>query len=225
VKWRVAEHVEGGEDNEEEVDIRWHDGGVEAGKAAGMSGAVESLWPAEGNSGYGLEKCCRFLPQDQNTGGFFVALLKKTRKVAAGVAAAGGGVDKKKKKKKRPHEDGAGKEGGGDGEPITEKRMLPIDERALKRLEGMNWQVSMADLRKRLWVAEKDKSSVVLVPTKLYDLYGKELVEVGELGGEVSLVGNLNAHHVGVKVLERKDDSLEYKIVDMEVLRSEELII
>ena len=108
VAWRVADHVEGGEDNEDdEVKIRWHDGGFEDAKRAGMAGAVgRSLWPLEdkANKNYGLEKCCRFLPQDQNTGGFFVALLRKNSKVVgAGKEDSGG------------REAGAGKGEGGGG--------------------------------------------------------------------------------------------------------------
>jgi tRNA (cytosine34-C5)-methyltransferase len=83
VKWRVADHVEGSSDNDDdEVKIRWHDDGFETARRSGMAGVVRSLWPLDGggNEKFGLEKCCRFLPQDQNTGGFFVALLRKERK-------------------------------------------------------------------------------------------------------------------------------------------------
>ncbi|PWN36360.1 S-adenosyl-L-methionine-dependent methyltransferase [Meira miltonrushii] len=37
----------------------------------------KSLWPQGDEEALGLDKCMRILPQDQNTGGFFVAVLEK----------------------------------------------------------------------------------------------------------------------------------------------------
>eukprot|EP00124_Ichthyophonus_hoferi_P001634 Ihof_evm11s90 gene=Ihof_evmTU11s90 len=37
-----------------------------------------SMWPQEDVADLHLERCMRILPQDQNTGGFFIAVLKKT---------------------------------------------------------------------------------------------------------------------------------------------------
>jgi len=80
--WRVADHTEVGEEEDdeedEEVRLRFHESYKKA-VSAGMPHAVESLWPpsAAVAASQHLERCSRILPHDQDTGGFFVALLRK----------------------------------------------------------------------------------------------------------------------------------------------------
>jgi len=76
--WRVADFEE--DDEGEDVRIRWHSSWEEAEKVH-MEHAVKSLWPQESNQNLCLDLCSRFLPHDQNTGGFFVALLKKEKEL------------------------------------------------------------------------------------------------------------------------------------------------
>lgn len=100
--WRVAEHVLRGSapgggnasgpaqlyadadddsdsDSEREVSLRWYASYDEA-AAAGMPAAAPTMWPPATPTGgreLHLERCARFLPHDQDTGGFFVALLRR----------------------------------------------------------------------------------------------------------------------------------------------------
>ena len=82
--WRVADYIEAGdledEDQDEEVKLRWHDTFEDA-KECKMQNAVPSLWPKADNAKYNLQHCNRFLPHDQDTGGFFVALLRMNQKL------------------------------------------------------------------------------------------------------------------------------------------------
>eukprot|EP00978_Attheya_sp_CCMP212_P000390 scaffold788_cov56-Attheya_sp.AAC.3 len=103
--WRVAsladqDNKDGNESdssNEREFQLSWHDTYKDA-LDAGMLDAVPTLWPPVVDSKTGedqdsksvdgireapehfhMERCNRIFPQDQDTGGFFVALLRKTR--------------------------------------------------------------------------------------------------------------------------------------------------
>jgi 16S rRNA C967 or C1407 C5-methylase (RsmB/RsmF family) len=84
--WRVADYTgesENGVDEEYEtgevVKLRWHDTFEDACNAK-MDNAVKSMWPpTEENINLHLERCTRLWPQDQDTGGFFVALIRKNR--------------------------------------------------------------------------------------------------------------------------------------------------
>jgi hypothetical protein len=64
----------------DDVVLRWYDTHADAEKA-GMPARAPSMWPptdaALGGRDLHLERCARFLPQDGDTGGFFVALLKR----------------------------------------------------------------------------------------------------------------------------------------------------
>jgi 16S rRNA C967 or C1407 C5-methylase (RsmB/RsmF family) len=76
---------DGGDNNNDDeetlAELRWHDsyrGAVES----GMEGARESMWPREVDGEkpvVPLHRCLRLLPQDQDTGGFFVALIRRTK--------------------------------------------------------------------------------------------------------------------------------------------------
>jgi 16S rRNA C967 or C1407 C5-methylase (RsmB/RsmF family) len=80
--WRVADFSdEDGRGNDDEIPrLTWYDS-VEQAMESKMLHAVPSLWPlSEAKSkGLNLHRCTRLLPQDNDTGGFFVALLKKNR--------------------------------------------------------------------------------------------------------------------------------------------------
>lgn len=93
--WGVADFVgdvgdgDGYGDDEEHPRLRWYASFEEA-KEKGMEHASEGMWrprmktpngagiraPAEENS-LPLDRCLRLLPQDQDTGGFFVAFIQR----------------------------------------------------------------------------------------------------------------------------------------------------
>jgi tRNA (cytosine34-C5)-methyltransferase len=125
--WGVAEHVlkgsrggvnatapaalydsDGGSDSESddrEVSLRWY-GSYDEAAGAGMPAAARTMWPpapgAEARKLH-LERCARFLPHDQDTGGFFVALLRR-REAAVTATDDGAGGNKTKKKKEKQAE-------------------------------------------------------------------------------------------------------------------------
>ena len=80
--WRVADFSDDdGRGNDDEIPrLTWYDS-VEQAMYSKVLHAVPSLLPlSEAKSkGLNLHRCTRLLPQDNDTGGFFVALLKKNR--------------------------------------------------------------------------------------------------------------------------------------------------
>jgi tRNA (cytosine34-C5)-methyltransferase len=85
--WKVADYAEEEEtatsseqeaDDEETIHIRWHKSWQDA-VDAGMDKPRKSLWPTEDNSKLCLNRCIRLWPQDQDSGGFFLAIIRKNR--------------------------------------------------------------------------------------------------------------------------------------------------
>jgi 16S rRNA C967 or C1407 C5-methylase (RsmB/RsmF family) len=84
--WLVADctnsekDMDDGTDTEDlnPVTLRWHKNYRDA-LTAGMDNVVKSLWPPteDENLFFFLNRCIRLWPQDQDSGGFFVALLRK----------------------------------------------------------------------------------------------------------------------------------------------------
>ena len=79
-EWNVADYV-GETDSDQDDDsvcLRWH-ATYQAALDANMVKAVSSMWaPSKKDANQlHLERCIRLWPQDQDTGGFFVALIRK----------------------------------------------------------------------------------------------------------------------------------------------------
>lgn len=88
-EWKVADYVDEDEettkndndaaDEEEMVRLRWHKTCQDAVEAK-MDKPRKSLWPSSDNSKLHLERCVRLWPQDQDSGGFFLALIRKNKR-------------------------------------------------------------------------------------------------------------------------------------------------
>lgn len=71
------------EDEEEHPRLTWYDTYASAMAAGRMKGAVETMWPppstneSQSAERLPLERCARLLPQDYDSGGFFLALFRK----------------------------------------------------------------------------------------------------------------------------------------------------
>lgn len=82
--WRVADVAD--EDDRETDDeiprLTWYESFDQA-VESNMLHAIPSLWPPSESKAkeLNLHRCSRLLPQDNDTGGFFVALLKKNKKI------------------------------------------------------------------------------------------------------------------------------------------------
>ena len=65
-------------DSEEDVSCQFY-GSFENAVKAGMPSAARTMWPPQQTieRELHLERCARFMPHDNNTGGFFVAMLKR----------------------------------------------------------------------------------------------------------------------------------------------------
>lgn len=91
--WRVAEmrsdtnvkdnneDTDDNDDEDESPKLQWLDSYEDA-MQAGMAGACKSMWPQQASilnssSPHDLSRCLRLLPQDQDTGGFFVAIIRR----------------------------------------------------------------------------------------------------------------------------------------------------
>mmetsp|Transcript_34572 Transcript_34572/g.83630 ORF Transcript_34572/g.83630 Transcript_34572/m.83630 type:complete len:550 (-) Transcript_34572:90-1739(-) len=80
--WRVAfyDQDNAGEDEGDFGSLSFFDS-YNSALAAGVEGAERTFWPIEDSTkGWNLrlDRCTRLLPQDQDTGGFFLALIKRT---------------------------------------------------------------------------------------------------------------------------------------------------
>ncbi|GMI01088.1 hypothetical protein TrVE_jg2022 [Triparma verrucosa] len=201
VDWRVADFVEAGEEEEEEdeskgeeVRIRWHDEGYLKAKEVGMEGAVESLWPREDIKRYNLDRCCRFLPHDNDTGGFFVALLKKHKPF--GPRKTQVVAEKKKKKKKN--------KGGGESEAPELQPLRPIDHKTYSSLCSKHPDLPPAS---RLYQRGDDRDTIYLVPVQTNEIF------VGDnSSGSEEKESPLNILFAG-RVFMKKLESGEYELV------------
>ena len=74
----ARESAEDDSDSEEDVTLRWYATREDA-VAAGMPCAAPTMWPPHRatQKRLHLDRCARFLPHDQDTGGFFVAMLRR----------------------------------------------------------------------------------------------------------------------------------------------------
>lgn len=75
------------ENDEKPAQLQWYDS-YQSAVDGGMKGALKSMWPPistnekdmESSSSLPpLDRCLRLFPQDQDTGGFFVALIRRTK--------------------------------------------------------------------------------------------------------------------------------------------------
>ena len=88
--WKVADYVEGesiagragqdddDDDSDEMPKLTWYQAFEDAEKV-GLEGAVASMWSGDHTKSLPLERCARLLPQDFDSGGFFLALLRKLK--------------------------------------------------------------------------------------------------------------------------------------------------
>jgi len=82
--WQVANYTEEEdatrkvEEQDDSVHLRWHKT-WQAAVDAKMDKPRKSMWPNSDNSKLHLERCVRLWPQDQDSGGFFLALIRKNR--------------------------------------------------------------------------------------------------------------------------------------------------
>lgn len=89
--WKVATYVEeaagakladNDDDEEETPKLTWYKTYEDAVAAGQMKEALPSMWPTstpQANSSFHLCRCARLLPQDYDSGGFFLALLRKRK--------------------------------------------------------------------------------------------------------------------------------------------------
>ena len=76
-KWRVADYVGDTElDDDEKVRLRWYATYQDA-EDAGMGKAYNTMWPPSDAETLRLDRCIRLWPQENDSGGFFVALIRR----------------------------------------------------------------------------------------------------------------------------------------------------
>jgi len=74
--WRVADYTGFDDEDDERVRLQWYDTWQDA-VDAGMDQPLRSMWSHTVNDQLRLEHCIRLWPQDQDSGGFFLALMRK----------------------------------------------------------------------------------------------------------------------------------------------------
>jgi 16S rRNA C967 or C1407 C5-methylase (RsmB/RsmF family) len=78
-KWKIFDYLSGDHDEDDDEDttrLRWHASYQDAVNAK-MENAVASMWPPVNGEYLHLNRCIRLWPQDNDSGGFFVALIRK----------------------------------------------------------------------------------------------------------------------------------------------------
>lgn len=80
-EWRVADYTgeDTSDDEGEEVRLRWHSSMQDA-VDSNMEKPLKSMWPCSDADELHLERCTRLWPQDQDSGGFFLALVRKKQR-------------------------------------------------------------------------------------------------------------------------------------------------
>jgi tRNA (cytosine34-C5)-methyltransferase len=82
--WKVADHVRDktaedvDDDETDSTGLRWHRSYEEAVNKS-MEQPSSTMWPPQEE--LSLHRCIRLWPQDQDSGGFFIALIRKNREV------------------------------------------------------------------------------------------------------------------------------------------------
>ena len=78
--WKVAFYNENNleKDDDDFGSLSFYDSYEDA-EEAEISEATTTFWPDSTNKSQSLHRCSRLLPQDQDTGGFFVALIKRIK--------------------------------------------------------------------------------------------------------------------------------------------------
>ena len=75
--WKIADYVgESEEEDEDMVRLRWHVSYEDAVKTK-MEHATATMWPPNDAESLFLNRCVRLWPQDNDSGGFFLALIRK----------------------------------------------------------------------------------------------------------------------------------------------------
>ena len=148
-------------DDADDVALRWYDTYEDAEKA-GMPARAPSMWPpsdaALGGRDLHLERCARFLPQDGDTGGFFVALLKRA---AADDADDADVTDARLTRTQRHAAAAAARASGDVADPV---RPLPPGEAdAIASRLGLRARDAA-----RLWMGER--GTVTLTPSASPDI-------------------------------------------------------
>ena len=76
-KWKVADYVGDTElDDDEKARLRWYATYQDA-ENASMGKAYTTMWPPSDAESLRLDRCTRLWPQDNDSGGFFVALIRR----------------------------------------------------------------------------------------------------------------------------------------------------
>ena len=164
-----SEEDDSDSEEDEDVSLRWYASYDDA-RAAGMPAAAPTMWPPTSPSrNLHLERCARFLPHDQDTGGFFVALLRRRSAASKsrGKAGAGAGADADADadaaaaKRRRAKAAAAARAAADLPDPV---RPLPHGEpAAIASQLGLN-----ASTRARLWLGAK--GAVTLAPPAVADV-------------------------------------------------------
>jgi len=180
------------EDDEEEVSLRWHSSHREA-SAAGMPAAELTMWPPPpvmaggggrgdgGGGGLHLERCARFLPHDQDTGGFFIALLRR-RQGPASVVAASNEVEElqqavNKTRKRAAAKDAAAARATSElPEPV--RPLPPGEAAAVASALGLGGGGS-GGVCSRLWRGARGTVTLAPLAADLHDLGGVTMASAG----------------------------------------------
>ena len=178
----ACDSAEEDSDSEEDVTLRWYATHEDA-VAAGMPSAAPTMWPPRRatKKNLHLDRCARFLPHDQDTGGFFVAMLRRREETQGADAAAREDPDgdrrrrwaEKTERTARIRASAAARAAADLPDPV--RPLPPGEAEAIAEKLGVG-----RAMRARLWLGAK--GAVTLAPAAAPDLAGLGGVAIAAAG-------------------------------------------
>ena len=178
----ARESAEDDSDSEEDVTLRWYATREDA-VAAGMPCAAPTMWPPHRatQKRLHLDRCARFLPHDQDTGGFFVAMLRRREDARAEDAATREDSDEDRRRRRAEKTERTARVRASAAARATADLPDPVRPLPPGEAEAIAAKLGVGrSTRARFWLGAK--GDVTLAPAAAPDLAGLGGVAIAAAG-------------------------------------------
>ena len=178
----ARESAEDDSDSEEDVTLRWYATREDA-VAAGMPCAAPTMWPPHRatKKRLHLDRCARFLPHDQDTGGFFVAMLRRREDARAEDAATREDSDEDRRRRRAEKTERTARVRASAAARATADLPDPVRPLPPGEAEAIAAKLGVGrSTRARFWLGAK--GDVTLAPAAAPDLAGLGGVAIAAAG-------------------------------------------